>query len=303
MGESGFGERGRGDPAIGPDGFRRDGLVDDTDEIDGPAVFGGPAGSLLEEVRAKLFDRRHEGGRSVGEPRTQVVYERIAEFLAEQAEESAQAGLESRPGAVKRWHEYLRQTQASLERRSEMVDKYGAPRVVKTFHSGGALWHVDLADWRGRHRVRLLYDNTSQDPQEVRLVSSSGEETHYTVQSFETPATLSSRSSSSSRSGEGAQPLSLSPGGSGSAGSGRLRRRLELARWRCTQLAGSTSPKCEQQAKRSVEELCQVALPRLERMLRRELEEGRQLVPTSEDLLEMEAEEIITLLEGFPAAD
>lgn len=268
------------DPGIGPDGFRIDGLVDDTDEIDGPAIFGGPAGPLLEEIRVKLFD----GGGSVGstlsgEPRTQVVYERLAEFFAEQAEEGSVAlgalagdgGAGNSPSAssTKRrlWRKYLQQTLASVEKRAKLVDANGAARVIRAALPAGGWSHVELLDWKGRRRVRVTY-GAGGVPVEVLLVSGSGEELRYTEETF----------------------------AANSASGGALGHLLEAARVACSRLRGA-SPQQVAHAKKTVEDLCVVALPRLEGLLRRELEEGRQLVPTSEDLLEMDAEEIIALLE------
>lgn len=268
------------DPAIGPDGFRRDGLVDDTDEIDGPVIFGGPAGALLEQIRVKFFDDDSCHAGLKGEPRTQVVYERIAEFLADQAEEGLRSDEQQdctscsgiSAAAERCWGEYVRQTQVSVERRSQLLDEHGSARVTRK-HSAGLVSHVDLSDWKGRHRVRLLYDAASQEPKEVRLVSSSGVEVRYTVESFEAPE---------------------QEGGIGKA----LKMRLEAARHSCAQLAHDASPKREQLAQESVVAFCELALPQLEKLLQRELREGRQFVPTSEELLEMDMEEIVALLEG-----
>lgn len=252
-------------------------------------AFSGPAGPLLEDIRVRLFE---QGGGRAGllavEPRTHAVYERIAEWLAEQAGEGRTPAAASTipgagvgaavppqrrsPSAERRWQEYLRQTSASIDRRSRMLDERGQPRVVRTFGSGGALWHVDLSDWRGRHRVRLTYDGATGDAMEVRLISGSGHELRYSPESFEKPGSS-------------------------------LRTALERARLSCAQLSGDDLParagrlRASRLARQSVEAFCEAALPRLERLLRRELEEGIRLVPSPKELLEMDPEQIMQFLE------
>lgn len=251
---------------------------EEEDGLQGGEPFSGPAGPLLEDLRVQMFDQGGFCSRVADDPRAEVIYERIAEWLAEVAEQgpdspagcsvSSAASSPSRAAAPPSWTEYVRRTQASVQRRAASLDARGGPRVVRKYHSGGALWHVDLADWQGRHRARLLYDATSLEVSEVRLVGGSGEELRYTSESFGAKGSL-------------------------------LRVHLDRARASCAQLGRSGASKQHQQrARQSVELLFAAALlPGLERLIQREADEGRQLVPPSEDLIEMDVEQIVALLD------
>merc|ERR1712048_412870 len=85
---------------------------------------------------------------------------------------------------MRQWSEYVRLCLASIEKRANMLDEQGLPRVTRSYHSFGSLRHVDLADWRGRHRVRVLY-NSAGEPVEIRLLALSGKEVSYTQESFD----------------------------------------------------------------------------------------------------------------------
>lgn len=231
--------------------------------------FKGPAGLLLEDIREQMFDKGGFCSRFADDPRTEAIYEQIAYWLAEQTAAgtvSPRGGGTSTAGSPL-WAEYVRRTLVSIQRRAHLTDARGAPRVVNTFHSGGSLWHVDLSDWRGRHRVRVLYDAAGACT-EVRLISGCGEELRYVPTMFGTSTSV-------------------------------LRTHLERARMHCAQLSHQPASKAaEQRARKSVEHLFAAALlPSLERLIQLEVEEGRQLVPLSEDLVEMDVEQIIELLE------
>lgn len=246
------------------------------DGVDGSGpIFDGPAGSVLEDVRVRLFEHRSLGGSVADDSRTQVVYERLAEWLAERAEECASTGASASSMAAAQsaasaapttWGEYLRQTEASIQKRAHLVDRLGKPRVLRTYTSSGSLLHVDLMDWRGRLRARLAHEGASGEVSAVTLVSSEGLEFRYTAEHFSRPVAS-------------------------------VRLRLEQARRSCNALVVGNSPKRRHAAQRSVEALCAVALPQLERLMKREVEEGRQLVPPFEDLMEMDMAQIIDLLE------
>lgn len=232
------------------------------------------AEQLLEDLRVRIFEDGR-GGLIAGDPRAQLVYERIAERLQEPDEtdplEAQRCGQQAESAAAdqRRWREYVQQSVASIKRRSSLLDELGRPRVTYDYHSSGLLRHVDLADWRGRHRARAIYNNAGE-PVQIRLTAISGEEVAYTQETF----TLAGR-------------------GNFVAVATEL---TERARRSFASLDQGSSPKQERLAQRNVEAVCNEIFPRVDKLLRQELEEARQLVPTSEDLLEMSFEQILELL-------
>mmetsp|Transcript_4563 Transcript_4563/g.9307 ORF Transcript_4563/g.9307 Transcript_4563/m.9307 type:complete len:263 (+) Transcript_4563:113-901(+) len=234
---------------------------------------------LLEDLRIKIFEQGRSG-LIAGDPRAQLFYERIAERLQEPDETDP---LETRrcslpgctPASQRQWNEYVRQSVASVQRRASLLDEHGRSRVTYEYHSSGLLRHVDLADWRGRHRARIVYSAAGQ-PVEISLTAASGEVVAYTEDTF----------TAAGRCNFVAMVSEL----------------IELARRSFALFSQGLSPKQERVAQRNVEAVCDEVFPRVERLLRRELEEGRQLLPTSEDLLEMSFEQLLDLLaaEGPP---
>lgn len=245
----------------------------------------GPGEQLLEEIRAKLFEelpvphpRRSSTGAILrhavapprplvsGDARAQLIYERLAERLLEpdDGDKAEAAGLS--PLARHQWDHYLQLSRASIERRSGLKDARGIPRVTRTYGSDGMLLRLELSDWQGRLRASMLFD-AAGEPDQVQLMSSSGSEVVYTRDVF----------------GKAVEDAAAS----------RLSRLLESARQSVLLYDSDPSAKQEQFARRLVEALCQAVFPRLEDLLRRELEEGRQLIPTSEDLLEAELEQLL----------
>lgn len=227
----------------------------------------------------------------------------------------------------RRWSEYVATTLASIKRRETLLDIQGQPRVTRVFcapsdasslsaqqallaqtgagtgGTGGAppvpLHHVDLADWRGRHRVRVLYDGFA-DPLEIRQCNTSGGETVYTSADFEPePAFflegqgLSSLASRLERARQSAALLRHADAAAAAAGNA-----APVATGGCSGTAAAGAGDAERAALQSIEALCNEVFPRLDKLLQRERDEGRQLVPCSEDLLEMELERVVELLEA-----
>merc|ERR1712008_32035 len=204
-----------------------------------------------------------------GDARAQLIYERLAERLLEPGDTNEAEDSGPSLTARQQWDHYLQLSRASIERRVGLKDMHGIPRVARNCHANGMLLRLDLADWRGRRRVCMLF-NAAGEPTQVQLVSSCGSEVIYTRDSF----------------GRAVEDRVAS----------RLSQLLESARQSVLSYDNDPTAKQEQFARRMVEALCQAVFPRLEELLRRELEEGRQLIPPSEDLLEVELEQLLRSL-------
>lgn len=165
------------------------------------------------------------------------------------------------------WNEYVRQTNASIEKRAGSHDMFGAARVMRTHHSNGTLLCVDVSDWKGRPRAHVTHNASTGEVSEIRLISSKGEETCYNSDNFGTTSNLLTH--------------------------------LQKTQRCCAALSRNSSPQKMQAVTRSLEALCHSALlPCLERLVQREVDEGQQLVPPFEDLMEMDAETIVRLLDA-----
>mmetsp|Transcript_36504 Transcript_36504/g.58868 ORF Transcript_36504/g.58868 Transcript_36504/m.58868 type:complete len:269 (+) Transcript_36504:116-922(+) len=241
----------------------------------------GPADRLLEEIRIRFFEGG-KGGLLAGDPRTQTIYECLAERLLQDEPGDAdvrEAGRVEPLGRssliTRQFRAYVRQSLASIERRAHLVDHQGQPRVIRAYRSQGLIHQIDLADWRGKRRARVLFDNAGEAV-EVRLTSSSGPEVSYTVQSFD---------------------LANGVAGKGPQTSSVLADCLERARSSAIRVTRDSSIRHQKMMQLSVEALCKEVFPRLEKLLELELVQGRQLVPCSEDLLEMGLEQIFEQLE------
>lgn len=239
----------------------------------------GFSDQLLEDIRTKLFEAGE--GRSIlaGDGRAQTIFERLAERLQEEPDEVDNLEAKSfarirRPSVLTRqWKQYVASCMASIDKRAESTDENGQRRVSRIYRSYGNLRRIDLADWRGRPRVRILFDSAGS-PTEVTLISLSRQEVHYTRESFDP---------------EG-------PDVSDGLGN-TLDDCFERARRSSVLSLGDPSPKHRKMTEVNVENLCDQIFPRLERLLKREQVEGRQLVPCSEELYEMSLEQILEHLE------
>mmetsp|Transcript_91766 Transcript_91766/g.213406 ORF Transcript_91766/g.213406 Transcript_91766/m.213406 type:complete len:244 (-) Transcript_91766:241-972(-) len=231
----------------------------------------GQAAELLEELRVSLFERG-QGGLLAGDPRAQLIFERLAERMHEPDETDPLevqrcARSKGALACLRLWNEYVERSLASIERRSTLLTEHGRPRVTCEYHAGGSVRHLDLADWRGQRRARAVY-NRAGEPVEIRLTALSGEEVTYTQETF----------------GVGA-------GASFAVAAAEL---VERARRSCAMLAQEEAqPKEELLAKKRLEAACNTIFPRVEELLQRELDEGRQLVSTSEDLIEMSFQQLL----------
>eukprot|EP00927_Polykrikos_kofoidii_P075488 TRINITY_DN71729_c0_g1_i1.p1 TRINITY_DN71729_c0_g1~~TRINITY_DN71729_c0_g1_i1.p1 ORF type:complete len:259 (-),score=39.37 TRINITY_DN71729_c0_g1_i1:85-861(-) len=243
----------------------------------------GPNAKFLEEQRLRLF-KAGKGGLLARDPRPSLVYDMIVDYLqedptdSEQLEASARSAQQASQDDVAielaRWQDYVRKSMASIDRRGNLLDRRGTPRVARVYRGSGTLRHVDLADWQGRHRARVTCDGDGE-PTMVKLVGVAGEETTYTRESFRSEGTTCSASS-------------VEPS---------LAVKLERARDSSVILFGDSSAKQELAARKHIEALCGDVFPRLEKLLLREQAEGRQLVPASEDLLEFTLEDFLADLE------
>eukprot|EP00440_Ansanella_granifera_P010374 gb/GFBE01011254.1/.p1 GENE.gb/GFBE01011254.1/~~gb/GFBE01011254.1/.p1 ORF type:complete len:268 (+),score=52.83 gb/GFBE01011254.1/:1-804(+) len=246
--------------------------IADDDKGDAGEMPEGPADRLLEEVRVRMFEDG-PGGLLEDDPRAQTIFERLSDCLVEEAGEADAVG-------ARQWEEYVQKSVASIERRARQTDQSGQMRVTRAYENSGSLRHIDLADWRGRRRARVLFDS-SGTALAVQLTSVSGEEVTYTQHDFALCSAV-------------AQSRSVS---------GILGDRFACARQQCLALSRDSCPRQQKRAKQSVEALCNEIFPMLERLLRRESDEGRQLVPCSEDILEMSLQQLFGHVEKQCSAE
>eukprot|EP00747_Dinoflagellata_sp_TGD_P169454 gnl/TRDRNA2_/TRDRNA2_198447_c0_seq1.p1 gnl/TRDRNA2_/TRDRNA2_198447_c0~~gnl/TRDRNA2_/TRDRNA2_198447_c0_seq1.p1 ORF type:complete len:314 (-),score=64.58 gnl/TRDRNA2_/TRDRNA2_198447_c0_seq1:74-1015(-) len=236
--------------------------------------------AFIEELRVKLFEAA-EGPRSLysRDQRGEIVFDKIVERLQEEPDEGdrfeAKHYLRPRSFSVltRQWQEYVREQLASIDRRSTLVDAKNEQRVARYYRQSGALRYIDLNDYQGRLRARILYDSAGE-PIEVRLISSKGKEASYTRESFD-----------------------QEPGQAPFMGTSLIDRFERARRNSVSNTENNISLKQKQLTKQSIESLCNDSFERLEQLLKREGSEGRQLVPTGEELIEMSLEQTLEHLE------
>lgn len=284
--------------------------------------LGGPHAALLEELRQRIF-QGPKAEALVGDPRASLMYEKIAELLelddvllplSTHDSDADDGGIISFPPMTcpasaerhRLWAEYVATTMASIKRRETLLDIQGRPRVTRVYAAslaaaalahggtGGAppvpLHHVNLADWRGRRRVRVVYDGCAEAI-EIQQCDTQGVQTVYTASDFE--PTLANVTMDSG----GAVPVSelLQRARQCAAQLRRADAGVAVAIGGCSR--GAAAADEERAAIDSIEALCDKVFPRLNNLLQRERDDGRQIVPCSEDLLEMELERIVEMLE------
>lgn len=231
---------------------------------------------FLEELRQKIFESNNGSALLKGDTRATLVFEKIVERLQEEPDEGDKFEATLRkPRSMsilnRQWKEYVTQSVASIEKRANTVDENGKPRVEHLYRCAGVLRHTDLSDWRGRHRVRIIYDGAGE-PVEISLTNLLEQQTTYNRDSFDPHC-------SEDNSGKS------------------LSDRYEKARRSSVLAHKDKSPKHETLTRLSIQHLTDDTFRLLEQLFKRENTENRSLVPTSEELLEMSLEQVLEHLE------
>ncbi|CAJ1398535.1 unnamed protein product [Effrenium voratum] len=220
---------------------------------------------ILEDLRLRVF-QDSKGAPTDGDPRSQTIFERMAEKLLEGPSRAeiaeAKAGQRLPSTWTRQWKAYVAKCLASIDRRSELRDGNNQPRVTRVYNKIHALQHVELADWQGRPRARIVFNGA--DVVEVLLTDLRGKQERHTQQSFALSAKACPKES------------------------------FQRARLACVPLLDAARAEGVVQ---SLEELCREVFPRLDMLFKRELDEGRQFVPCAEDLEEMSFEVLLDELE------
>jgi len=229
----------------------------------------------LEDLHSSIFSAS-----LVGDARAEAVFDRISTRAQGKPEQASSVDIRSL-GATdqpfkampqRQWEQYVQKSLASIEKRGALQDCHGKARISFSWHPGGTLQIIRLADWRGRHRASVLFGE-SGSPQEVRLIHLSKGAAEAFAPDGSAPA-MEEEVVTPATFGE-ASPKN---------GDGNLSAYEAL------------SFKLPQMGRTDVALLCQKAFSRLEDILQQERDEGRELLPPAEEIAEMRLSRIMQLL-------
>jgi len=224
--------------------------------------------AFVTEIKSQYLD-------SSADKRVEHIFAKIVERLQEEPDEGDKwmakslARPRSKSALGQQWDLYILKSMESIKKRENKLDEAGQPRVLRIYRGSGSLRYIDLMDYKGRHRVRLFFDSAGQAT-EMMITSTKGVETTYNKENFD--------------------PQHMGA----TAGSSNLGERFDKARRHSVTAAESDSEHHHKSmAEESVKTLCSEIFPQLEEILKRERDESRQILPTAEEILEMDLEKIL----------
>mmetsp|Transcript_120899 Transcript_120899/g.277212 ORF Transcript_120899/g.277212 Transcript_120899/m.277212 type:complete len:233 (-) Transcript_120899:155-853(-) len=139
---------------------------------------------FLGELRSRFLED------AASDARRTAIFDKIVGRLSEDPDEAdlwetgpSQGRTMSEIG--RQWDMYVIETLDSIEKRAQMKDTDGNPRVSHVYRTGALKRSTDLNDYLGRHRVRVLYNAMGQAVEIILKAPDGSVVTEYNRASFD----------------------------------------------------------------------------------------------------------------------